>query len=147
MDKAIYFDMDGTIADLYGVENWLEMLRNFDPSPYLDAKSMFRMNGLARRLTTLQRKGYRLGIVSWLSKNSNTEYDFAVKFCKMRWLKTHFPSIVWDEIKIITYGTPKENVVDFPNGILFDDEEKNRNNWKGLAFNEKVIMEVLGDLE
>ena len=24
MMKAIYFDMDGTIADLYGVENWLE---------------------------------------------------------------------------------------------------------------------------
>ena len=22
----IWFDMDGTIADLYGVENWLEML-------------------------------------------------------------------------------------------------------------------------
>lgn len=29
--KAIYFDMDGTIANLYGVPNWLEGLRNFDP--------------------------------------------------------------------------------------------------------------------
>ena len=26
MQKAIYFDMDGTIADFYGVPNWLEYL-------------------------------------------------------------------------------------------------------------------------
>ena len=27
-EKAIYFDMDGTIANLYAVENWLPMLRH-----------------------------------------------------------------------------------------------------------------------
>ena len=26
MIKAIYFDLDGTIADLYGVEGWLDDL-------------------------------------------------------------------------------------------------------------------------
>ena len=26
MTKAIYFDMDGTIADLYGVDGWLDSL-------------------------------------------------------------------------------------------------------------------------
>ena len=26
--KKIYFDMDGTVYDLYGMKNWLEMLRN-----------------------------------------------------------------------------------------------------------------------
>ena len=29
------------------------------------------------------------------------------------------------------------------NGILFDDEEKNRKNWKGKAFDERQIMEIL----
>ena len=33
MTKAIYFDMDGTIADLYAVENWLDDLINFRPRP------------------------------------------------------------------------------------------------------------------
>ena len=28
----IWFDMDGTIADLYGVEDWLPKLRAYDPS-------------------------------------------------------------------------------------------------------------------
>ena len=31
--KILVWDMDGTIADLYGVENWLPMLRAFDPTP------------------------------------------------------------------------------------------------------------------
>mgnify|MGYP003560240319 CR=1 FL=1 len=26
--KMVCFDMDGTIADLYGVDNWLEYLEN-----------------------------------------------------------------------------------------------------------------------
>ena len=29
----IWLDMDGTIANLYAVENWLPKLRAFDPDP------------------------------------------------------------------------------------------------------------------
>lgn len=32
---TIWFDMDGTIADLYGVDGWLEMLIAEDPTPTL----------------------------------------------------------------------------------------------------------------
>ena len=32
--KVIVFDMDGTIADLYGVNGWLEMLNAENPKPY-----------------------------------------------------------------------------------------------------------------
>ena len=39
--KMICFDMDGTIADLYAVENWLPMLRAFDPTPYEVADTHF----------------------------------------------------------------------------------------------------------
>ena len=28
MTKAIYFDMDGTIANLYGVNGWLDTRKN-----------------------------------------------------------------------------------------------------------------------
>ena len=32
--KNIFFDMDGTIADLYNIPNWKEELDSFNPSPY-----------------------------------------------------------------------------------------------------------------
>ena len=34
MVKAIYFDMDGTIADLYAVDGWLADLRSENVRPY-----------------------------------------------------------------------------------------------------------------
>lgn len=61
---TIYFDMDGTIANLYGVENWLEKLRACDASPYEEAEPLIDLAQLARLLNKLQRKGYEIGIIS-----------------------------------------------------------------------------------
>ena len=73
--RTIWFDMDGTIADLYNVENWLPKLRSYDPSPYAEAKVMWNMSLLARYLNKLQKLGYWIGIISWASKDSTKEYD------------------------------------------------------------------------
>lgn len=141
--KAIYFDMDGTIANLYGVENWLDMLRSENALPYESAAPLVRMSQLARLLNKLQAKGYIIGIISWLAKDSTETYDLEVKKAKINWLRNHLKSVNFDEIKIVPYGTPKEKIVDYPNGILFDDEEQNRKNWKGQAFDETEILEIL----
>jgi len=66
----IWFDMDGTIADLYGVNGWLEMLIAEDTTPYAIARPLVNLSQLARKLNTLQRAGYEIGIISWGSKNS-----------------------------------------------------------------------------
>lgn len=141
--KAIYFDMDGTIADLYNVEGWLELLQSCDPEPYRRAAPLLRLNQLARRLNQLQRQGYHIGIISWLSKNSNRAYDKRVTIEKVNWLHRHLKSVKWNEVKIVEYGVPKHKVVDYPNGILFDDEKKNRIEWSGKAYDETDIMNVL----
>lgn len=146
MSKAIYFDMDGTIANLYGVNNWLDMLRAYDSTPYEIAKPLVNMNSLARLLNNLQAKGYKIGIVSWLSKIPNNEYDMKVTNAKKKWLSTHLKSVKFDEIHIVAYGTPKSSMVNFPKGILFDDESNNRNEWKGTAFDVDNIIEVLKGL-
>ena len=143
MTKTIYFDMDGTIANLYGVNNWLDMIINNDATPYKVAEPMVRMNVLARVLNNLIRKGWTIGIVSWLAKNSNLEYDKKVTEAKLNWLKTHLKSVQFEEIHIVPYGTPKHEIVNNPNGILFDDEEPNRTNWKGTAFDVNEIIETL----
>lgn len=148
MTKTIYFDMDGTIADLYAVENWLPKLRAYDPTPYMDAVPLLRLSTLARRLNTLRRKGYRIGIVSWLSKCSTPAYDAKVTAAKYAWLEKHLPSVYFDNIRIVPYGTPKSTLVD-DLGILFDDEAPNRAEWEnagGIAYGVENILEVLASL-
>ena len=144
--RAIYLDMDGTIANLYAVEGWLPMLRAYDPTPYLMAEPMVRMASLARVLNRLQREGYTIGIVSWLSKEPEPAYDMAVTQAKLEWLAKHLPSVQFDEIHIVAHGVPKWSVVDEMGGILFDDEAKNRQEWKGIAYDVQNIIEVLRGL-
>jgi hypothetical protein len=146
MAKAIYFDMDGTIANLYAVEGWLPMLRAYDPTPYANAEPMVRMAALARVLNRLQREGYTIGIVSWLSKEPEPAYDVAVTQAKLTWLAEHLPSVHWNEIHIVAHGVPKWSVVEYQDGILFDDEVGNRQAWKGTAYDVQNIIEVLRGL-
>ena len=143
---TINFDMDGTIADLYANPNWLPMLRAFDPTPYATAKTLLRLNVLARKLNELQKQGYELAVISWLSKESNPAYDEAVTATKLAWLAEHLPSVNWDRITIVPYGTPKENYCTNPLDILFDDEERNRNNWTGRAYGVENILEILREI-
>lgn len=142
--KEIWFDMDGTIANLYAVENWLPKLQAHDATPYRDAETLVHMATLARMLNKLQRKGYKIGVISWLAKNSNAEYDEQVTNAKLAWLARHLKSVKFDEIDIVPYGTPKQNG---RNGILFDDEIQNRENWRGIAYDVNEILKVLGGLE
>jgi hypothetical protein len=143
MKKAIYFDMDGTIANLYGQEDWLERLIAKDESPYANASVLVNMSLLARYLNKLKAIGYTIGIVSWLAKNSTKDYDKRVIKAKTEWLARHLKSVEFDEINIVAYGTPKSSVVDIASGILFDDEEPNRKEWKGKAYDETDIIGVL----
>lgn len=143
MTATIFFDMDGTIADLYGVENWLDYLIASNTLPYAVAKPLLKLSSLARVLNRLQREGYRIGVISWLSKNGTEEYNNAVTETKKNWLKKHLASVHFDEINIVKYGTPKQMFARTENDILFDDEEKNRNNWTGKAFDVNAILEIL----
>lgn len=145
-ETTIFFDLDGTLADLYNVEGWLNMLLASDALPYEIAKPLVRLSALARLLNNLQKKGYRIGIISWLSKGSSPEYDKDVTAAKKKWLAKHLKSVNFDEINIIRYGIPKEQFAKTANDVLFDDEAQNRVNWTGRAFNVNDILGVLKTL-
>ena len=148
MKNTIYFDMDGTIANLYGVNGWLDDLINENPRPYKDAEPLLNFRVFAKELHKVQQKGYKIGIISWLSKTGTDEYNKVVTETKEKWLKKHLPSVKFDEIHIVKYGTPKSTC---GNGysILFDDEENNRKEYEkngGKAYNVNNIIEVLRSL-
>ena len=146
MKRTIWFDMDGTIANLYAVENWLPMLRAEDETPYVEAKVMWNMSQLARLMNRVQKLGYKLGIISWTSKGGSTLYNIAVDTAKREWLDTHLASVNFDYVYIVKYGTPKSLVMQTEDDILFDDEEQNRNTWDGEAHEPNEILSVLKEL-
>ena len=139
----ICFDMDGTIANLYKVEGWLENLIAEDVRPYREAEVMLNMNVLARQLNKLQAAGHEIVIISWLSKCGSDDYDARVTETKKAWLRKHLGSVQFNEINIVKYGTNKAQFARSENDILFDDEEPNRKAWTGKAYNVNNIMEVL----
>jgi len=142
--REINFDMDGTIANFYGVEGWLNYILVKDATPYAMAKPLVNFSSLARVLNRLQREGWKINIISWLAKNSDVDYDNRVTKAKKEWLAKHLPSVKWDKISIVAYGTPKSTC---GNGILFDDEMPNRAEWKGVAYDVENIIEILKALK
>lgn len=144
--RTIWFDMDGTLADLYSVEDWLPKLRASDPSPYMEAKPMLNFSLFARYLHQLQDKGYKIGIVSWASKGGSRSYNNEVASTKMAWLKTHLRSVSWDRIVITVYGVEKSKYMQNTDDILFDDNEEIRNSWIGDAYEPSQIMDILKGL-
>ena len=142
----ICFDMDGTIANLYGVEGWLENLIAEDVRPYREAEVLLNMNSLARKLNKLQKNGYEIVVISWLSKSGSENYNKAVTEVKKTWLKKHLSSVKFDEINIVKYGTPKSLFCKSVEDVLFDDEKPNRENWNGKAYDVHNILEVLNTL-
>ena len=143
--KMICFDMDGTIADLYAVPDWLDKLRAEDASPYAEAAPMWDMKSLREVLLKLIDKGYEIRVISWLSKCGSPSYDEAVTTAKQEWLAKHLPSVEWDEIHIVKYGTPKSTCRTY-SGILFDDEQRNLDEWGEGAVIACDMLEVLRNL-
>ena len=141
----IWFDMDGTIADLYAVEGWLPMLRAYDPTPYANAKPLVNMNVLARLMNKAQRKGFEICIVSALSKESNAEYDAKVIDAKKRWLGKHLKSVHFDDMRFVPYTFVK-NDVNSGDDMLFDDEARHLEKWTGIPHHASEMIETLKTL-
>lgn len=139
----IYFDMDGTLADLYSVPNFAAWLNAESIFPYKVAKPLINMSLFARLLHKLQSKGEKIGIISYGAIDSTEDFLKETITIKEKWLSIHLPSVIWDEIHIVEYGTPKHSFITEKNSILFDDAKENRDEWTGIAYDEKNIIQIL----
>ena len=129
MGKMICFDLDGTLADLYSVPDWLRKLRAEDPSPYLEANPMWDMRKLREILLELAKVGWEIRVISWLAMNSSESYKDSVRKAKLEWLEEYdFP---FEVAHLVQYGTTKANCVRkaADQAILVDDSKKVRDGW------------------
>ena len=145
--KILVFDMDGTIADLYGVDNWLDDLQNERTRPYEKCKPIYNEEVMNKLIASLKEVGYKIVITTWLAMNSTKEYKREVRKAKLNWLeKINFD---YDEIHLVQYGTTKADCTRKYKGIeqiLVDDNEEIRNGWHlGRTINAK--KDILKELE
>lgn len=137
MEKTIFFDLDGTIADLYGVSNWLAKLRAEDDSPYREATPLFPPYDIYLLLESMKSLGVKTGVISWGSKHASKEYNRSISRAKIDWLKEMGLLDSFDEIHVVKYGTPKHQVIKKERrGVLIDDDKNVRKAWEqagGLA--------------
>ena len=122
---------------------WLDDLRAERVRPYAEARPLVNLSALARRLNRLTAEGYTVNIISWTSRGGSAEYNEAVAEVKRAWLAKHLPSVSFTAIHIIPYGTPKSTC---GRGILFDDEQRNLDEWGEGAHAASEIFEILRGL-
>jgi len=150
MNKTLVFDMDGTLANFYGVDGWLEDIRNENTRPYDIAKPLYNMEVLNAILDLLRAQGWTIAITTWLAKGSTKAFDDMVRASKIAWLQKY--NFSYDEIHLVRYGTTKANCTRKNGGvqILVDDNEKIRKGWhlgSTIDANKNIIDELINLLE
>lgn len=146
MYKAIYFDLDGTLCDLYGYEGWLEMLRNENTEPYEKCGVLVDADELLEVLTKFAAIGVTIGVISWSAMNGSKEYNKRTRKAKKDWCKEVFGNI-FTEFHVVKYGTPKHKVANIKDSILVDDNADVRAAWNGTTVDaNKDIIAVLQEL-
>jgi hypothetical protein len=121
--------MDGTIADFYGVDGWLQYLNEQSPVPYIVANPLYKVQELNAIVNMFRACGWRIVVTSWLAKNSSKDFDKEVRNAKREWLdKFDFP---YDEIHLVKYGTTKASCTRHRGGfqVLVDDNAQVRKGW------------------
>jgi hypothetical protein len=146
---TIYFDLDGTVYDLYAQPMWLERITTLaDPTIYdVEGATIYPTTDLAAVLDTLVAKGHKIGVISWLAKSASQDYNVTVRAIKRAWIAKHMPQAT--EVHVVKYGTPKHRVAnDKSNAILVDDVADVRNAWTHGATIDasKNIMHALWTL-
>ena len=121
--RIVYFDMDGTIADLYNSDRWLEKIQARQPvfsnlAPMVDMVALQKVMGLLRDDDT------DFGVITWLPMDADEQYCKACTVEKSDWLMEMFGTDAFTECYCVKYDTPKHEVPGrklTKNDILIDD--------------------------
>lgn len=128
--KKIYFDMDGTVYDLYNLPNWLEMLRQEQEGAFTLGRPKVDMTKLQEVCNALAAEGWEFGIITWLPIGASREYCRSCEQEKRNWAAEFMPYI--SEFYAQVYGVPKHiaPVRKSKTMILVDDNERVRQGWQ-----------------
>lgn len=125
----IALDMDGTIADLYAVNDWCRRIRSNDATPYSEARPMVNACDLASAIDRAHADGVRVEVISWgCGGEPSAQMEHDTRAAKLNWLDANGASGL-DAVRVVRHGTPKSTLADGC-AALIDDEQRNRDEWE-----------------
>ena len=145
--KSIWFDMDGTIADLYKVEGWLPKLRNNDWSVYSECAPRHNYQRINAAVEALIENGWQVGVITWASKGIGWGKDLdKITEVKFNWLCKFFPALADGKFACIPYGYSKADFLEemgdaYKVAYLVDDNKEVRGDWRSHSYNNKYGTE------
>jgi len=161
-DKIMFwFDMDGTLYDLYKIPNWLERLRNYDITVYGEEHQVISRGLQVVRYIEGIKYDYALkdnlknieidlGTITWGSKVANYSFNMQTALTKRSWLiACGMDELAKHNYYCLPYGIPKHEVAQWHDykistkqttlHILFDDNKEIRAEWRAQGANYKTI--------
>ena len=130
----VYFDLDGTLFNLYGKENWLEMLESETAGVFQGSESDLMENidleELYEGIQALANYGVEFNVITWLPMQASREYEEICAKEKTEWVRKVLPFI--NEVVCQPYGTPKQKGISKRANtmILIDDNKEVCDMWK-----------------
>lgn len=109
MTTKIYFDLDGTVYDLYNIENWELKLRSENADVFNEGNFIGDYAKFIAVCAELIKKGVQFGVITWLPMQATEEYERECAEVKREWVKKFIPFVT--EFTVQTYGIPKQNAI------------------------------------
>lgn len=121
----VYFDLDGTLFDLYGKTDWLETLEN-ERTGAFEGNFLPEINleELLAVINSLIFKGVEFNVITWLPMQASEEYQKVCTAEKIAWVRENLPFV--NDIICQPYGVPKQNAITkrAKTMILIDDNKE-----------------------
>ena len=109
MSVKIYFDLDGTVYNLYGVNEWEPKLRAENPNVFREGSFIGDYQEFMNICHKLLKKGVQFGVITWLPMQANPEYEVECELVKREWVRQYMPFV--SEFTAQSYGVPKQNAI------------------------------------